>query len=195
MLFNIFWNHYTFVFQDFLTNRKCKSTGFTWNINNLFIFKFIFIIWSAILLPILRFINYFLNNLMYPCYIHFVLLIEKPVYLLNTIYQYVVRFILIIMYYLGDNQFFCRIHRGMFKVVFSGHCRSLSLSRSVMQLCPPACPSPISVSVPTVVPTSECLAVTGVFLRLNVFSCACSAASCFFVGTNALVNVQWEHDG
>lgn len=38
----------------------------------------------------------------------------------------------------------------------------LSLSFSDMQLCPPACPSPISVSVPTVVPTSECLAVTGV---------------------------------
>lgn len=61
---------------------------------------------------------------------------------------------------LWGQMIFCKIHLGIFKAVFSGHCRSLS--RFDMQLCPPACPSPISVSVPTVVPTSECLAVTGV---------------------------------
>ncbi len=97
----IFFGTTILVFQDFLTNRKCIPL------------KYKSSICSDILLLILRFINYFLNNLMYPCYINFVLLIEKTVYPLNTIYQYLVRFILIIMYYLGIN---------CFSVGFTGEC-------------------------------------------------------------------------
>lgn len=42
-----------------------------------------------------------LNNLMDPFYTHLYLLIGKKMFILNTIYQYLVLFILTIIYYLG----------------------------------------------------------------------------------------------